>query len=420
MNGKLSILKIASIFWMFLMMSHLTLAAAERDFYYKYEHQTVRYKVLDEESKTCITYPGNYFAYTLESNHKIWGDLVIPEIVSDGYNDYTVVAIGDGSFYKNSITKLVLPKSVKQIGNNAFDCCWKLTTVVLHESLEYIGRYAFAGCNALTYINLPFSLTSFDEGAFTSCSSLTQIIIPNNVEVIAPYAFMNCNKLEQIIIPNSVWAIDKCAFQGCGRLESVYLPKSVRAIGEDAFKNCNKLTSVYYEGDRTPVNTGAFSGCNIKLKKIQINSNFILEPSNMILKVGESQNIIVSAPHESGYTYLLDHSFILSAQKAETDIVKYTFEDSETIVVSGVSPGYSVVEYAFYDADLKLKSLGYCYVTVIDSPQDSKIETIKFESPSDQDEQYYDLSGRPIKFNVFTKGIVIRKRAEKAEKIYIR
>lgn len=49
------------------------------------------------------------------------------------------------SFFDSSIRKLVLPKTLKRIGEGVFYECYDLKEIVWPDSLEYIGAFAFAG-----------------------------------------------------------------------------------------------------------------------------------------------------------------------------------------------------------------------------------------------------------------------------------
>lgn len=422
MKGRLSIFKVVSVLWILLAVSHLTLTAAEHDFRYRYENQTVKYRVLNEETKTCITCPGVLNPNeTVTPANNIDGNLVIPEIVSDGHDEYTVVGIGECSFSNNYITHLELPNTVEEIGNYAFDRCSKLQTVILSGSLRVIGNYAFSWCSALQYINLPFSITEIGSGAFLSCYGLKQVIIPNKIENIRPYAFWNCVNLENVIIPNSVNFIEMEAFAQCKNLKSVFMPMSVAWVGDRAFMNCQNLTTLYYEDYPAIVGTGAFQNCN-RLRKVEINSDFNLYPSSLNLWVGEFGSIGIYS-NESGLLYYSIYSFTLSDQTPEEKIIidGWASNNSE-LIVKGVFPGYSVIKFELYDFDKNLRSLGYCYVTVTDTPipDKNKIEEIVPDPDSSSDVRYYDLNGKPINIDKFTGGIVIQQRGGKSEKIYIR
>lgn len=101
--------------------------------------------------------------------------------VSDGvlFSQYKVA---DKSNASASVLKgkLVLPSTVKTIGNNALYNCTNLTEVVI-----------------------PSGVTSIGKNGFYNCSGLTEVIVPNSVTTIGDYAFMNCSNLS-VYIPTDV------------------------------------------------------------------------------------------------------------------------------------------------------------------------------------------------------------------------
>ena len=53
------------------------------------------------------------------------------------------------TYVKKDIKKIVIPKGVKSIGNEAFWNCSSLTSIEIPESVESIGSWAFADCDSL-------------------------------------------------------------------------------------------------------------------------------------------------------------------------------------------------------------------------------------------------------------------------------
>ena len=87
--------------------------------------------------------------------------------------------------------------------------------VVLPKSLKKIGDYAFYKCYNLVSVNIPVGVTSIGENAFYDCRFLTSItIIPNSVTSIGDNAFCNCSALTSVTIENEEGkvAIGKHAF----------------------------------------------------------------------------------------------------------------------------------------------------------------------------------------------------------------
>ena len=91
-------------------------------------------------------------------------DLVIPDIVNDGIDDFTVVALGNNAFESKSITSVSLPNTIRSIGDFTFDQN-SLTTIELPEGLETIGQRAFR-FNSLANITFPSTTVSIGESAF--------------------------------------------------------------------------------------------------------------------------------------------------------------------------------------------------------------------------------------------------------------
>lgn len=131
----------------------------------------------------------------------------------------TVTKIAGGAFMNSKITELTLPRSVTEIGEDAFKSMTNLQKITIPDGLiTKIPTYAF------------------------SYTSLESITIPDGIAVIGDNAFNSCSALTTVTIPDSVTAIDRQAFMDCEQLHDVYIPDSVNFIGDFAFDNCSQLT----------------------------------------------------------------------------------------------------------------------------------------------------------------------------------
>ena len=179
--------------------------------------------------------------------------LVIPDSVTN---------IGDYAFSGcSSLSSVVIPDRVTSIGDCAFENCSSLTDIVIPDGVTSIGDCAFEGCRSLTDIVIPDGVTSIGDCAFEGCRSLTDIVIPDGVTSIGDCAFENCFSLTGIVIPDSVTGIGKFAFSGCSSLSSVVIPDSVSCIGSGAFKNCSSLSSLVIPDCVTSIGNYAFAYC---------------------------------------------------------------------------------------------------------------------------------------------------------------
>ena len=181
-------------------------------------------------------------------------DIVIPD---------SVTRIGDGAFRGcKSLADIVIPNSVTSIGDNAFEYCFSLSNLVIPDGVTSIEDNAFEGCYFLSSVVIPDSVSCIGFGAFENCSSLTDIVIPDSVTSIGGYAFGCCESLTDIVIPNSVTSIGDNAFWYCKSLSSVVIPAGVTSIGARAFCECSSLISIVIPDGITCIGESAFCVCS--------------------------------------------------------------------------------------------------------------------------------------------------------------
>ena len=139
------------------------------------------------------------------------------------------------------------------------------TEIVLPETYKNeqyaIGERAFRN-KLITNIEIPEGVTSIGKYTFYSCDNLTNVVIPNSVTSIGDYAFEYCASLTSVEIPNSVTKIGKETFCQCIRLTSVTIPNSITSIGWRAFQYCVGLTNLTIPNSVVSIADYAFQGCS--------------------------------------------------------------------------------------------------------------------------------------------------------------
>ncbi len=206
-------------------------------------------------------------------NYKSLGNTIleIPQEVELGSSTYTVVAIDDAALKYAPIKKLVLPATIKSIGDEAFSFSAieevDFDNISGHECK--LGKYAFSHCVNLKEVWVSGYTPRIDEGAFADCFALEKAVIPGGVQEIGKDAFSNCAKLEDLQLPSSLTTIGESAFWNCTSLYSLTIPANVSAIGEQAFKGCTGIYEIY-NLNNTPqtITANVFEG--LTLSKINL------------------------------------------------------------------------------------------------------------------------------------------------------
>ena len=129
-------------------------------------------------------------------------------------NDEKDFVIKDGVLieYLGKDPEIVLPNSVKVIGEKAFYNSDTLVSIEGNEGLTTIKAKAFEGCIALNSVYLQKGVSMIEDDAFYNCFVLTDVIFEEGLTTIGNYAFAKCPNLYAIKIPKSVNKIGDKAF----------------------------------------------------------------------------------------------------------------------------------------------------------------------------------------------------------------
>ncbi len=195
-----------------------------------------------------VTYLGDY-SFSECSNLV---EVVIPD---------SVKRIGNGAFSGSGITTITLPKGIRSIGKRMFSYCGSLNDLIIPDTVIAIGANAFEGC-AISNITIPDSVTSIGECAFYHCQNLTSITVPDSVTKIERAAFGECSELKRIPYLGHITSIEEKVFEDCTSLKTVTIPDNITSIGKEAFARCTELSRVIIPESVTNIDSHVFDDCN--------------------------------------------------------------------------------------------------------------------------------------------------------------
>ena len=224
-------------------------------------------------------------------------ELVIPEKVTYGGNEYTIVSIADEAFYINkNLTRVNFNNVSIDIGLKAFCGCSELQEVVGADALTEIGDAAFLSCKKLETVSNLSKVTSIGYQSFMSCGNLKNLegLKWSALTHIGNNAFFSCESLSltldentfkslsslgksafcndiaitgTVVLPESITEIPESAFANTGITDVDF--SHVTSIGKLAFNNCKGLTKLSISDSVTTIGEKSFQGCE-NLVSVQI------------------------------------------------------------------------------------------------------------------------------------------------------
>lgn len=149
------------------------------------------YKITSIEKRECCVYGPIDEVSMIEK-------LIVPATAQYNGTSFTVVGVwGDPLIPRHrsnfsNVKKVILPKTVKWIGEYAFHGCSNLESVQM-EDIEEIKSNAFSYCKKLRTISTSAKKLRFlGDACFMCCEKLEKVVIPPSCKEIESGAFMEC------------------------------------------------------------------------------------------------------------------------------------------------------------------------------------------------------------------------------------
>ena len=202
----------------------------------------------------CAIQESNGFAYTVTGDEAtITGytgsakNIVIPSELGGK----KVTAIGDKAFYGYKTPNIYIPKTIKAIGEDAFEgtVLWDEVRFICYEGTEneWANIVIQKGNSELD----PEHADGVPWFRLYECNLSGDMVYQASDDAATLVRYFGADS--KVDIPaelggKPVTSIGRSAFEGCSSLTEVTIPKSVTSIGEWAFYQCEALATVYYGG----------------------------------------------------------------------------------------------------------------------------------------------------------------------------
>ena len=262
--------------------------------------------------------PSSDFAYTADGGEVTITDYVGTSehvLIPDTIDGLPVTALGHRAFYEKTVTTVVVPDSVTEIGAACFsgdnylvslklpdglkrlppaslESCMRLYDFDLPQSLEKIYSSVFEFNYYLTHLTLPSSLTESEQLNFIGLYGLQSLTLAednaafkldetNGLLMTADgtrllHCFSDISPAEEIILPEGVKIVDPFAFHYDYDVKRIVLPEGVETFGAMAFAMCPNLTEFGIPASVTDI--GVMDGLEGRTGIISYKRNVIVTP----------------------------------------------------------------------------------------------------------------------------------------------
>ncbi len=234
----------------------------------------------DNGDETALKFTEQSGAYAVSGYEGEVTSVVIPET----YQGKAVTKILAKAFEGTEIEEITIPKSITEMGSDAFFSCQKLKKVTFTGTIDQwaeikfvnehanpisaskkliingsevttanfttatkIGDYAFCNYTPLTSVDLGDNVVTVGVSAFDGCSKIANLTLGDKVERFEYRAFGTCSSLTSVVFTDSVTTLCAESFRDCGSLQSIYIPASVTLIEKAAFNYDSALKSAVFE-----------------------------------------------------------------------------------------------------------------------------------------------------------------------------
>jgi len=188
-------------------------------------------------------------------------------------------------------TAVHIPEGVRVIAGSAL-CGWDNPyTPEDTTGLSAAGLSKYNITNKVTELHLPEGLEVIESTAFFRMASIEKLDLPSTLRSIGVNAFYFCTSLNEVTGGEGLETIGDYAFSYCTALTQFDVPEKVKSIGVSAFGGCRSLKTVTFPEALEFPGSSLFDESCVSLSRIYVNAAarphiyFILGPIAQALQI---------------------------------------------------------------------------------------------------------------------------------------
>ena len=256
-----------------------------------------------------------------------------------------------------SLKEVKLPDNLKSLPSGFIEGCSELKKINIPSAMETLSGFNGIG---ITEIVIPNTVKHIGESAFSYNQSLVSVILPEGLETIGNYAFYGTG-IESIVIPTTVTTLGYSAL-GNTKLKSLHVPETVTIVYRDLVWGCHNLQYIKWDSpaellDCDNVNTNCYVylaneniGCGPNWNNVIININgeYVAE-SVTLCEGGQRDN--------QSWSYSVPIAFKAKKIKYERRFGDYDWQ-GEYITHPGECSGWQTIVLPFTPTEIKHETKG--------------------------------------------------------------
>ena len=319
--------------------------------------------------------------------------------------------------YKGKIKKVIIKEGVESVCDNAFYFIKSIKEVQFPKSLKQIGENAFEFTNLKKVdlkskeINIGKGITTLPMWAFSGSANLKKLKISKTVEEINANAFSKTG-LKEINIPSGVKRIGPNIFSECSKLTKVTMPGEFEFIARDGEESTpmrnvidKRDTNVDVVKFNTPLNLDVISGIdtnNFVVVKNDPNYKVI----NGVIYSKDGRNLVrvpskrTELKVEDGCEYVASSAFLYGLYESDGDEWFLRCNNLTKIELANSVKQICLETDNYYDRTEKKQC----------NKMGDYLETIETLSMRDFNLQEITYKGRTVKTQTFIKQIFGKTR----------